>query len=376
LKSALIITSEYLGSANEIGSHQIAKQLAAKGIKTLVISFPMSPFYWLMQKKTDYNQRVAFTKNLVEVEKNLFVFIPKTVLPPLPFIVKNAPFYLNLWDKISINWQRKLPNSTFDFVFCESLFFPRLLEKVSYKKLIVRLPDNFSGFWKANKTLIAAEKKLLNKADIIVTPSKLRAKELNKEFKQKRILHLNNGVDTTQYKNDYKKPGLYQSKKFKAVYVGAISAWFDMSMLIKVATLKPNWLFTIIGKTPEVSVPNNIKFIGEKKGNDKIPYLKYADVGIIPFNNQEHHTLINYVNPIKMYEYLAAGIPVISTEWAELTLINAPIKLAKDINSFVDHLTALEITKEPTPLLIEFAEKFDWKIITEQLLTEISNEKH
>ncbi|MBL4941090.1 MAG: glycosyltransferase [Colwellia sp.] len=376
MKSALIITSEYLGSANEIGSHQIAKQLAAKGIKTLVISFPMSPFYRLIQKRTDYNQRVFFTKKTIEVEKNLFVYIPKTVLPPLPFIVNKAPFYLNLWDKFSLSWQKVLPTNTFDFVFCESLFFPRLLQQVSYKKLVVRLPDNFSGFWKKNKTLLNAEKKLLQSADIIVTPSKLRAIELNKEHKQKRVLHLNNGVDTALYTNDYEKPSSYKKSQFNAVYVGAISAWFDMNMLFEIATLKPNWQFTIIGKSPQVSAPSNIRFIGEKRGNDKIPYLKYANVGIIPFNNQEHHALINYVNPIKMYEYLAAGIPVISTAWAELTLINAPIELAKDIDSFVAHLSKMETSTTPKAPLIEFAEKFNWKTITQQLLTEIANEKY
>ena len=371
-----MITSEYLGSANNIGCHQIARQLAKMGVKTFVVSFPISPLYKLISTKTDYSTRKKFSKKFVEVDKNLFSYIPNTLIPPIPQVIQLLPIYLKIWEFLAKKTANILPDTKFDFVFCESLFFPRLLQKISYKKLVVRLPDNFSGFWKGNNTLISAEKNLLKSADIIASPSTLKVKELNNEYKQKRIIHLDNGVDVALYKKIYSKPALYQNSPFNAVYVGAISTWFDMDMLFKIANLKPNWQFTIIGKAPKISAPSNIKFVGEKKDNNKIPYLQHANVGIIPFETEINKSLINYVNPIKMYEYLASGIPVISTEWVELSLINAPIMLAKNADDFAEYLSKLETTTVLKAPLIEFAAKFDWRAITEQLLTEISNEKH
>jgi hypothetical protein len=291
-------------------------------------------------------------------------------------MIKLCPFYLNKWELFSKSINEVLPTNNFDFVFCESMFFPNLLNNITYDKLVVRLPDNFSGFWKNNPRLQEAENKLLDLADIIITPSKLKQRDLGKVRPNKKILHLPNGVDFKSYQVSYNTPAVYNDYKFNAVYVGAIATWFDHKLLIETAKKKPKWQFIIIGKANKTNTPKNIKFIGEKTGSDKVAYLQHASVGIIPFETKINKALIDYVNPIKMYEYLAAGIPVISTQWQELSLINAPIFTSNNATEFSQHLSELEKSPQPTNTYKNFAENFDWEAITAQLLRYIDDEKN
>lgn len=375
-KKALILTSEYYNSPNKIGSHHFAEQFAALGIEIFIISFPVSPLYQLFPKSTDYEKRIEQCKNLTKIKDNLYSFIPKTLLPPIPLITKLLPNYLYRWEKSNKQINTLIENHSFDFILCESLFFPRIIENATYKTLVVRLPDNLSGFWRNNTTLIEAEKSLIDKADIIISPSTLKCQQLSSLNPTKIVEYIANGVNIEQYQIKTTPPASYIKNKYNAVYIGAINSWFDHQLLNAVAKQKTQWHFTIIGKQPKINAPDNVSFIGEITGEDKIPYLQHANVGIIPFETKINKALIDYVNPIKMYEYLAAGIPVISTQWQELSLINAPIFTSSNATEFSQHLSKLERSPRQSDTYKDFAANFDWAAIAEQLLCYIDDEKN
>lgn len=116
---------------------------------------------------------------------------------------------------------------------------------------------------------------------------------------------------------------LFELKSPILGYTGAISHWFDFDLVEEAAEQLPEINFVFIGriiadnlsKTNELNKKENIFFLGEKDYRDLPHYLKYFDVTFIPFKMNE---LIKSVNPIKFYEYLAAGKPVISTPLPEV----------------------------------------------------------
>ena len=86
-----------------------------------------------------------------------------------------------------------------------------------------------------------------------------------------------------------------------------------------------------------VSVPKqipNIKYLGLKQYDQLPPYLQHSTVCIIPF-------LINPItvatNPIKMYEYLASGTPVVSSDIPEARGVPG-VYIGKDDKDFVDKI--------------------------------------
>lgn len=102
-------------------------------------------------------------------------------------------------------------------------------------------------------------------------------------------------------------------------FFGAIQEWIDLPLLEKIAEQRPDWSLVIIGKI-QVDVTNlrghkNMHFLGHVPYRQLVNYCKAFDVGMIPFLVNE---LTISVNPIKLREYLAAGLPVVSTRLPEV----------------------------------------------------------
>jgi glycosyltransferase involved in cell wall biosynthesis len=106
-----------------------------------------------------------------------------------------------------------------------------------------------------------------------------------------------------------------------AVYVGALARWVDFGLLGEVAADHPEWEFRLYGEALDGDFASsrirdlpNLKFLGALE-HDAVPEaLAGAHVGLIPFRVTP---VTDCVSPIKLYEYLAAGRPVVSTPMAE-----------------------------------------------------------
>lgn len=369
-----MITSEYYGSANKIGTHQLAKQFANLGISVFIISFPISPLYSLIPDKTEYLARNKLSKAFVEIEQNIFCHVPKVLLPPLPKVLEFWPGYLDIWLKLCPKSQKLILNQKYDFVLTESLFFNAIYRKIKKQSLILRLPDNLSGFWGDITVLKKAEADILAMCDLVVSPSHQILEELPESINNS--MFLPNGVNLEQYTTQATRPKYYENlqQKHHAIYVGAIQKWFDHELLKAVARRKPDWSFTIVGKVDSSVVadyPDNVYFVGEIPNTQIHKYLQHADAGIIPFEVQQNSALIKYVNPIKMYEYLAAGLPVISTRWDEMERINAPVNLVESADEFAGCLEIVEKKPDAPETTAHFLSQFDWSFIARSLTNKI-----
>jgi glycosyltransferase involved in cell wall biosynthesis len=85
--------------------------------------------------------------------------------------------------------------------------------------------------------------------------------------------------------------------------------WFDWEGLRAVADAFPKAAVVVIGddKVARPEMPANVHFLGLKPQSELPAYLQRLDVGILPFKlNDTTHA----VSPLKVYEYLASGVPV------------------------------------------------------------------
>ena len=152
-------------------------------------------------------------------------------------------------------------------------------------------------------------------------------------------------------------------------FVGAVSDWFDLELVVALAKANTSWDFEIYGSYAELrdSIPTkirNLRFHGE------IPYQSVAnvvssfDVGIIPFKVTE---MTKFVNPIKMYEYIAAGTPVVTSPLPECKgLEDVDVFLADGASQFADRIQLLlerQISTERLDECRKFAAQNDWKVM-------------
>jgi len=126
------------------------------------------------------------------------------------------------------------------------------------------------------------------------------------------------GCDAGAFGNKSPTPPEYVKGK-KAVLVGHLDYRLDIKLLEKVMEDCPDIRFYLIGPVdPDIrkefetlSRKSNASYLGAKPKASIAAYMKHADVGIIPYDTRNES--VRFANPMKAYEYLASGIPVIST---------------------------------------------------------------
>ncbi len=103
-------------------------------------------------------------------------------------------------------------------------------------------------------------------------------------------------------------------------YYGAISSWFDIELVEQAARARPEWSFVLAGSTFGADVSRlerleNVVLPGERPYDDMPALLAQFDVACIPFLLND---LTQATNPVKFYEYLSRGKPVVSVDLPEL----------------------------------------------------------
>lgn len=166
-------------------------------------------------------------------------------------------------------------------------------------------------------------------------------------------------------------------RKRVVLYVGAIwPAWFDWKLVEYIVRQRPNYKFVFIGSYKASKEENdgrnveqlvdklgkneNVSFLGQIPHHKLIPWLKEADVGIIPFVRS---SLIEACSPLKCYEYLAAYLPVVSTHLPEIDGFPS-VSTVKDKESFLKKLDYYLLNARTTQELLkmrEFIENNTWE---------------
>lgn len=117
------------------------------------------------------------------------------------------------------------------------------------------------------------------------------------------------------------------------LYVGALwGGWVDQKLLRALAKAWPEAQVILVGDgpPPEAPEPRNLLRLGLKAQDELPAYLAHAEVGLIPFSVD---ALTAAVSPLKAFEYLAMGLPVVSTWLPELEGMQG-VRLAQGVKGF------------------------------------------
>jgi glycosyltransferase involved in cell wall biosynthesis len=102
-------------------------------------------------------------------------------------------------------------------------------------------------------------------------------------------------------------------------FYGLIEDWLDLNLIAFLAERHPEWAIVLVGKscidTSSLGKFSNVHLLGRKPHDELPAYCKGFDVALIPHKVNE---LTRNMNPIKLREYLSAGLPIISTALPEM----------------------------------------------------------
>ena len=150
-------------------------------------------------------------------------------------------------------------------------------------------------------------------------------------------------------------------------FCGVIDERSDIQLLRRVAEMRPDWQFVMLGpvvKIDENDLPRheNIHYLGAKNYDDLPDYIGGWDVAMMPFALNES---TRFISPTKTPEYLAAGLPVVSTPirdvvrpYGEVGLV----RIAETAEEFVASIRAAltEDLAEHRRKAAEFLETMSW----------------
>jgi glycosyltransferase involved in cell wall biosynthesis len=255
-------------------------------------------------------------------------------------------------------------------------FWRRIILPFQNIPLIYDCMDFHAGFENSSKEMQKEEIGLFCEADKVITSS-LNLSRHAEKYTNNFIIR--NGVDFTFF-NKKVKSIKKTSATVRVGYVGSISEWFDTDLLCYLARKRPNLEFILVGSYASVrnlraiKSLKNIKLIGEKPYSEVPDLISSFDVCIIPFKLTK---LIKYTNPVKIYEYMSLGKPVIATNMPELKQINKNlICIGRNKSDFLVKLDgAIDSSNdlESTQKRIKFAKANTWDSRTAQLKKIINN---
>jgi GT2 family glycosyltransferase/glycosyltransferase involved in cell wall biosynthesis len=185
-------------------------------------------------------------------------------------------------------------------------------------KVIYDCIDEHRGFSTNASSMLDEEEKLIQGSDLVTTTSRALYAKVKPQARQ--TLLIPNATDFNHFNQPATSRPLENLPRPIIGYYGAISEWFDVEMIRVAAVARPNWSFVLIGDTFGANIRRlqalpNLHFLGEKNYLELPAYLQEFDVTCIPFL---HTPLTAATNPVKFYEYLSAGKPIVATELPEL----------------------------------------------------------
>jgi GT2 family glycosyltransferase/glycosyltransferase involved in cell wall biosynthesis len=196
--------------------------------------------------------------------------------------------------------------------------------------------DEWENFQGIKAAIVEAEQTLVRACDLlVVTAARLEAKwaPLGRPMVLAR-----NAADLDFYTARYRPNSLLSGTRHPIVgYYGAIADWFDIDLMTAVARARPQFSFVLLGGVFGVDVAAlkalpNVSLLGQQPYATMPQYLYHFDVCLIPF---KVNPITEATDPVKLYEYLSAGKPVVSVDLPELEPARAHIYIARDVEDFL-----------------------------------------
>jgi glycosyltransferase involved in cell wall biosynthesis len=377
-RKAVWASSQHWRSASQVSAHHYARLLVRRGWEVAFLSHPISPWHFLqggggaaLRERWRTWRRGGET----DLDGRLVYYTPLTLSPPHNSPVLRRREILDLWPHLTLphlhRFLRRHGFGQVDLLVIDSPLHGALLDALPSGTSVLRIVDDLGGFAGAAPSWVERERELIGRVDHVIVTSRVLA-EAVLPYRPKALTHVPNGAEIDHFLHgDAHLPEEYRSIPTpRAVYVGAIEEWFDVDLLLRVAQGLPGVSFVLIGEGKAAlkalrRLPN--VFILGRRPYQQVPdYLKHAAVGLIPFR---HSRLTRAVNPIKLYEYMACGLPVVATAWEELRYLESPALLCSCAEEFRQAIAAALSVPADVKRLVAFARQADWQQRAQRLFS-------
>jgi glycosyltransferase involved in cell wall biosynthesis len=350
---------------------RFAQMFARNGNRVLYIETPVH-LLGLDVLPGDPTRFFRFMKGTRRIEENLHV---ATLPILLPFF--QMAHSINAANQVLVasmlkKWMRSLGFKN-PILWFYTPFSEPLLRRIPHSASVYECVDEFrsaKGFVRAD-VVGAMEDTLLRNVDLtIVTQENLLPR---RAALCKRAYCVPNAADVDLFASVAKSSPAVPLELEKLPhprigFVGHIQYWIDFDLIRHLAVKHPEWSFAMIGpigplaKTGPVKGLANVHFLGRQPQNAIPLFLNGIDVCLNPYFTGE---LANNCSPLKLYEYLAAGKPIVSSEMPEARKFAGMVSVGESYDGVLKECERIVAGLPEAPAVIEeriaHSQQHSWK---------------
>jgi glycosyltransferase involved in cell wall biosynthesis len=372
----------YWTSPFQVGSQHLARAFVRAGWEVAYVSDPVTPWHLGRGLTRELRERLALWLGGGKSEHGgrLWAYVPGAWIAG-----HNQP--LLRCEAVHRHWHRwTAPNVTrlvkergfgkVDLLYVDSISQSFWLDVVEHRQAVYRLTDFSPNHGKFTQAARRLEQEMARRVDVVAYPSR-ELRGYAEGLGAQRTFYMANGVEYRHFADvDVPPPREYAALRGPvAVYVGKIVPWFHFAWIRHAARALPEFSFVLIGQPElarrELGGLGNVHVLGYRDYATLPAYLQHADVGIIPFDAAREADTVECLNPCKLYQYFAAGLPVVTSGWASMLRLSTPARVCGGADEFVGALRQAAAEPRQSDHYRQFAHRFDWQAQLEALLARL-----
>ncbi|MBX7150644.1 glycosyltransferase [bacterium] len=350
--------------------------------KVVVINRPITPAEMIYRKTNWKTKGQVVNKGrfsqLVQLSEKMYV-IDTLHLNPLPQLIEGKRWFFSAFGEKHFIDEVKYHIDALGFqkptIISFNIFAAELCKKLNVGRCLFDAWDNFMRFPQYGHMSRLIKQNYLIYSDISkiwTTNSEKNRQDFMNEFNVKNCEVVRNGVDVEKFKMKYPIPNdLIKIKRPIVGFGGKITHLVDADLLNIVVKSNADKSFVIIGQILDKEKFNAIKpqanlfYLGDKHYDLYPAYVTNFDVCILPYvvGNKEHGQ-----DSIKIYEYIAAGKPTVTTNVNGINDLNKYVSIANDASQFSSLIDKKLADIRP---LFEIPEEFSWARKTRLLINHV-----
>ena len=358
--------------------HRLAKELS-KNYRVLYIentglrSVKMGDFPRILQRIKNWKKSISGFR---KINENLTILSP--LIFPFPYIKIFQILNSVIINRLLNSWIKKNNFNQINLIsFLATPLVKNIINKFNFFVKIYYIGDNHLVAAKNKKFAISETQISINVDAVFSTSEKLKEKfvKLNTQ-----TFKFPAGVELEKFKIDNQDSSI--PEKLKNIpkpiigFIGSLNEKIDLDLMEYVLKELPTYSFVFIGENSEnrmnmkIFNNKNIFFLGKQQHHELKNYLNNINCAIIPYNI---NSFTDTVYPSKLNEYLALGLPIVSTNFYELQFFNKEneniVNIAMNKKEFVNFIkeSINKDSKVKKDERIAVAKKNSWKIRYEQI---------
>ncbi|MEK7329413.1 MAG: glycosyltransferase [Candidatus Eisenbacteria bacterium] len=219
----------------------------------------------------------------------------------------------------------------------------------------------------------------LAQVDVVFAVSEYYRRQLAAET-AKPVIKLGNGVEFDHFARPQPVPDdMKDLPRPRIGYLGLLSHFLDFEILEALRQARRGGTLVLVGpgspategRVMELVARGGVALLGSRPYEQVPAYLQALDVGVIPFRAQD--PFVQGINPNKVYQYLASGVPVVTTPLLDLPPASPLLQFASDPAGFAAAVgRAVEFSRDPGACR-SLARPYDWSALAQRMVAEIES---